>query len=1250
MKRPDRRLRSVETAQACLRAAAFAAAVAATFAVVQPSSVFAQAQPVVAEPAVRALIEQGNAWLARGRSDLAVQAFDRALIADPRNPSALAGLAQAQAQAGNRSGAEAALVRLRAIIGEASPEYRSAERAVRAISLDPAGLAEARRLSREGRLVDAVRLYQRLFGGAEPPIQYAVEYYLTLGGTSDGFEEARRGLTNLVARRPDDARLALALAQLLTYREETRLEGIAQLERLAMNPAVASEATGSWRRALTWAGPQISLIPSFERFLQRLPNDPEVRRLLAAARDTPPPPTTPVLARIAGFQELEAGRIEAAERRFQAALEGSPGDAEALAGLGLVRLRQGRHNEARDLLERAIRADPNNAERWQEARDGAAYAAALAEARDVARRGQAARAEEILRQALTLSVRDLSAARAQLGELLLARREAVQAEREFRAALEANPSYEPALLGLSQALAAQGRTAEAQEVARALPTRRPAPGAAAAEAVRREAQRAPDPATAATLLRRELLRSPNPWVALDLARILRQSGRAGEARDVMAPFQARAATDPDTAFALALFAETEGRPDEVVRLIEGIPASRRTAPMSALLRRASASGRIPQLAAELQGPRRAMVRGDLLRQAARSGPDGADAAIAVRAFGAAGDRASAEEAGRLGLVQVVSLEGRLAIAGALAAAGVGDLAASTARQIAASAQVTAEQRAEIARILEGAALSGAFAENARGDQAAAFERLRPILERDPEDRAANLALAQLFLSAGRAREAQRIAERFLDRDRRDVEARRLAMEAAVALGETRRANALLVEARQLHGGTAELDIIEARLAIARGDPAAAEAAVRRAGERRSGQVAGAPSVPTSTLPNPFRSLPSAGQPMLAGDPELARLQQEIARLRQDARPSVRAGLGLAGRSGSPGLDRMTAITGEIEGDLPLAGTGGSLFLRVEPTRLTSGNLPGNIVEPRRFGFNALNDPNLGFPPSRLGSDDAAGVGLAIGFRSALVRLDAGTTPLGFRRSNVVGGIEFAPELAPGTRLRLTAERRAVTDSILSWGGARDATTGAEWGAVTRTGGRAALEFTGASANSYVLAGYHLYQGRNVVDNRMIEVGAGVSFPIWQRDGAEARLGFEVNYIDFERNLRYFSFGHGGYFSPQNFFSAGIPVDYRVRGERVDWGVGATIGLATWRERSEPFYPRNPAQQSQLEVLAGSFGGPGVLETRHPGRTVFGATGQIRGDVEYRFTDSWSIGATGRFDISPNFQSGRALLFTRYRFD
>ena len=67
------------------------------------------------------------------------------------------------------------------------------------------------------------------------------------------------------------------------------------------------------------------------------------------------------------------------------------------------------------------------------------------------------------------------------------------------------------------------------------------------------------------------------------------------------------------------------------------------------------------------------------------------------------------------------------------------------------------------------------------------------------------------------------------------------------------------------------------------------------------------------------------------------------------------------------------------------------------------------------------------------------------------KLDIGNTPTGGEFTRMVGGVEWMPKLSHNSSLDLKAERRAVTDSLLSYVGAKDKTTGESWGAVTRNG-------------------------------------------------------------------------------------------------------------------------------------------------------------------------------------------------------
>jgi hypothetical protein len=436
--------------------------------------------------------------------------------------------------------------------------------------------------------------------------------------------------------------------------------------------------------------------------------------------------------------------------------------------------------------------------------------------------------------------------------------------------------------------------------------------------------------------------------------------------------------------------------------------------------------------------------------------------------------------------------------------------------------------------------------------------------------------------------------------------------------------------------------MEARVAQAAGDSRRAAAALQRAAEERAGAAA---AVPTG-LQNPFRT----GTPALAvaaGDRVAADIARELAAAREAAAPQLRLSAGLRSRSGSSGLDALMELSAEIEGRVPARGLGGAFFARVTPVSLAAGQLPDNLTEIRRFGGNALTGPPPGFGFSQAGSGSVQGVGLSVGYERPGVSLDIGTTPLGFRVQNLVGGVEIAPEIAAGTRLRLTAERRAMTDSVLAWAGAYDPITGRTWGGAVRTGGRAQLEVSDGPFGFYLGGGYYRIDAREVPRNARLEAGAGVSYALWRGPEDELVVGADAVYFAYDRNLRHFTYSHGGYFSPQSFAALNFPVDYRARSGDLSWRIGATVGFSSWREDRVPFFPGSPSLQALLQTQAGS---DPTLETHFPGRNTSGFGGQLRGDIEYRLRPNLSIGGLFRHDRAADWSETRALLFTRYRFD
>ncbi|MBB5695080.1 cellulose biosynthesis protein BcsC [Muricoccus pecuniae] len=1222
--------------------------------------------PTNSPAALDVLVRQAERWLSQDRTELAAPAVERALAVAPDDPAVLSVAARLEVARGNREAANAFLARLRTV-GGSSEQQSQAEGAVRGASLDRAAIDEARRLAREGRTEAAAQRYRQIFGAQGPTEPYALEYYQTLSGTDAGAAEGQRGLAALAARPGATDRMRLAHAQALTYSAATRAEGIRRLGELAGRPEIGAEARQSWQAALGFAGNDPAAAPAVEAYLQRFPDDAEMRRRLEALRAAPQAtPTDPnAVVRQSAFARLDAGGVGEAARGFEAALAADPNDADALGGLGVVRLRQGNNPEARRLLERAVAADPSRAQQWQRALDAASYSGDLAEAQAKLRRNDLDGADVAARRAAMREVNDRSDAELVLGELALRRNDPQGAEARFRTALSRRPGFGAAQQGLNAALRAQGRPAAfaLPQPASSAPT---SPGNAQANAYRAEAGRTADAAAAAALLRNAVAAAPeDPWTRLDLARALRRQGRGAEARAVVDELAARD-SGADATFAAALLAEEDNRLADADLLLSRIPPQRRSPDMSRLAARIRGQREVASAAALLpMSPIEGRSR--LLTLAARPDPTGSTAVAVIKALGEANDRAGAAEAARVALANRAgtAMAARIAIAGALL--GVGLEAEATA--LAGEAELsgaTAEQRRDLAAIRSGAAIRASDRLNEAGDQANAFERLRPVLADDPANSDAGLALSRLYLGARRPEDALRVAEAVLVRDPRNLEARRAAVEAALAIGDRTRAEGLLAGAQANSPRDSRVALLEARVARASGDEARARRALEMAETQRAAELGGsaraasaAPAaVPVAGLANPFArtSLGATTAPAAIAqpsDPIMRQIAAEAGALRAETGTLLTGAITGRVRSGDAGLDRLRELGATFQGEISPGSLGGRLTASVQPVTIESGSPSTSVQALRRYGSNAV-DTSLADRASTLASargTSASGVALALNYvRNDWLKVDVGTTPLGFRNSNIVGGIELAPALSDRLRLRFAGERRAVTDSLLSWAGAVDDRTGARWGSVMRTVGRGQVEVPIGAGFAYAGGGYASFDGEGVANNTRVEAGAGLSMPLVKTASGELTGGVDLVYFGYDRNLRYFTLGHGGYFSPQQYTALNIPVDYRGRAGDVTYRVGATAGYAAYREDRAPLFPNNPALQSQAEALATSSAGSGApFNAFYAGQSQSGFVGGVRAELDWAISPGLTLGGAVRYDKAANFDETRVLLRLQNRF-
>jgi Flp pilus assembly protein TadD len=720
----------------------------------------AQAQSSANDP-LKVLIDQGKYWQAHRRGDLAEQAWQKVLRIDPKQPDALYGMGIVLADRKDGSGAQQYLARLR----DAAPNYPSIDELARRLgeaSPTDQAVNDARRLAQSGQAASAAQAYRQALGTKPANPQLAMEYYQTLGGTPQGWEEARRGLEQLAREHPEDPRFALAYAPQRTYREAHRRDGIARLAQLANDPTVGAQAKASWRQALLWLGVRASDAPLFQAYLNVMPDDAAVKARADSIADqdrrgrerAQQDATVDTRGRTItdGFAALDRGDLVVAKARFSAVLASSPNDADALGGMGVAYLKQEQFKDAHDYLLRASQA--GGAARWREALNSATYWMYTSEGLGEQSNGNYAQARASFERAITVSPGDVTA-QAALGDLLLQTGDARGAEAAFRMALRRQADNPDAIRGLVGALAAQGRGDEALAFANQLTDEQRAKvggtdklrGAALA-AQARAAEARGDLGSARTLFEDALQNNPDdPWLRLDLARIYAKQGAYATAKSMMDGLVALHPDMPDALYASALLAADMQDWRYGLSQLERIPVDKRTLPMTVLQHRLWVHQQADEASALARAGRAAQGRALLQAAEPVAGQDPELIGVIATGYVNTGDPGRALMIVRNALARAPGDAGLLlTAAGILLNTGQDAELGEVMRRLA-SMPLTAQQRRDFERINVAIVVRRTDALRQSNDLASAYDVLAPWLAARPDDPEILAALARLYTAA-----------------------------------------------------------------------------------------------------------------------------------------------------------------------------------------------------------------------------------------------------------------------------------------------------------------------------------------------------------------------------------------------------------------------------------------------------------------------------------------------------------------------
>nr|WP_318378173.1 cellulose synthase subunit BcsC-related outer membrane protein [Enterobacter sp.] len=1297
------------------------------------------AQAAQNDAVLKALFDQANYWHEKSHDDLANESLKKVLMVDANNTQALYLMALWAQQNGDLKAAAQWRTRLAAV----SPDdagLQALDNAKQLAQVPQGQLSLARQQARSGNVPAALSTWRSMFSGDTPPPSLAPEYYLTMASDKTMYPQALSEIQRFVAQNPQNNAARVALGKMLTWREETRREGIAQLEPMASGNKEADEGL---RQALLWLGPQPGDEQLYDNYLQRHPKDADMqayyRKNVGGA------------AKGEGYTALNSGDTGNAKRQFEQVLQTNPEDADALAGLGYIAQRNGDYQAAAQYLNRAAsQGGDASAERKAQA-DDAAFYGQLAQAQQALKEGNVSQALALSAPLVQQSGERGTAAKLFRADVLRHNKDFPQAEQTLRDVLSDQPQNAAARENLYYVLRDQNKAEEAQTVLRTLPASLQAklqprvvtglPG----DPIRRQAQQlaaAGNTPQAIAVLRQGVSRLPDdPWLRLDLARLLQKNGNDMEASNVIAP-ASRPGAGASSLYAAALFASENGAWQQSQTLLSRISPATQNGQMRDLAKRVNYN-------LQLSTAERYLAHGNTLAAAntlktltGEPPKNPADAGKLAKLLAASGDMTSA-----VALVRESMGAGVQGNAGdyadqvtVLNKAGLNAEAQTFLSNPELQARSTPTQ---LAGMRNGYVINEADRLREQGNYAAAYDKLIRALQSDPQNTDLMFAMGRLYQTGKMNKEAGVVYDYLMTRDNDNQDARVGAIDVALAENNVDKAQSLASGLRA--DNSADRYLLLARLEEAKGNHQQAMTYLRSARGKLVGLestnsaatptiggvlVADNPFIRTSkttqlastsaygdTLPwqvaqvarEPGSTLPGTTRTDLPMETTQARALRQVDEMMQDLEQKtgmwLQGGVEVRGRDGESGTSKLT------EAKAPLTWSsspfGESRFeFTATPVTLSAGSASGDTW--RRYGTNPIDnaisniassientvnssDPTAadftdlqGYNAKNLSpltdigqanlsrlyesgdlkalgvsnfkssldnkisssteSQKANGVELAMALSGESYRLDIGTTPLGEDLSTLVGGVQWSPKLTDYLRLILKGERRAVTDSLLSYVGMKDAYSGKTWGRVTKNGGSAQIGYDDGDAGFYVGGGGYSYLGENVASNTSINASAGVYLRPFHDEYRQLQTGLNMSWMDFSKNLSYYTYGQGGYFSPQNYVSVSLPVDLTQKIDNWKLSLGGSVGYQSYTQDSSDYFPTDRGAQDMLHELH-ELGY--AREYRYKGGSESGVGYTMRAGVDYDVNKNMTIGGKVGYDTFGNYNESTAGLYFRY---
>jgi hypothetical protein len=273
---------------------------------------------------------------------------------------------------------------------------------------------------------------------------------------------------------------------------------------------------------------------------------------------------------------------------------------------------------------------------------------------------------------------------------------------------------------------------------------------------------------------------------------------------------------------------------------------------------------------------------------------------------------------------------------------------------------------------------------------------------------------------------------------------------------------------------------------------------------------------------------------------------------------------------------------------------------------------------------------------------SSGVGGEFQMTTKNIGLAVGYTPYGFLVNNFTGHGQWRPF---GGHVSLFADRDSVKDTQLSYAGLRDPGTisavydGNIWGGVVATGGGLRFDVGNEKSGLYVTGDGSQLTGYHVLDNVKYEGSMGAYFRVKQFPGyGSLNVGATFFGMHYDYNERGMTYGQGGYFSPNVYFLAAVPITYTGYYKTdFHYTINGSVGVQTFQEAAAPYYPLDLALQTSSN------------NPYYPLNSNTGLNYAVDAQGSYRIADHWYVGAFVTGNNTNNYNTVSGGFFVRYLF-